>query len=192
MPLKGRTCLTNDLIDSPAMLTLASCKSGYPLLVYLHFLQMRRTPSAGKGRKKKSHERKNEFINTRELTFAYSAAQKLGIGTRAFNLAIDKLMEYGFIDIVEPGNGLSKGDCTIYGLSDRWRDYGTPNFKPASRTKVRFGFCDKGKKKPEVQAESKTDCSNCLQTGGGQFPECLLPGQPARIDGRCQRFERWI
>ncbi len=177
------TVLDNQFIDSPATLALAACKSGYPMLVYLHILQKRQPAKATKADKKKYRRR---FINERDITFSYEEAKRLGIGTRAFNLAIDRLHQLGFIDIVKPGHGLVKGECTIYGLSERWKSYGTPEFKAVHRAKVRYGFCAKSEK------DSTTECSTCLQTGGGKFQGCLLPEQPTKIDGHCQRFERWI
>lgn len=52
-----------------------------------------------------------------------------------FTQARDKLIEAGFIDIVDhkPYGAV----CTIYGLSDRWHDYGTDKFRTAQRPKSR-------------------------------------------------------
>lgn len=174
------TFVYNDMIDSAAMLALAASKTGYPMLVYLHFRQTLELDHSAKNRKE-GHQRR-KFWNEREITFAYSTAEDLGINSRAFRNAIDRLIELGFIDVVKPGNGLMKGDCTIYGISERWRKYGTDEFEPASREKAYYGFCSR----------PKANCPKCVHTAGGQRQECLLPGDPPKADGRCRRFEEWI
>jgi len=75
------------------------------------------------------------IINNGELIFTYSEAESLGYSRRTFANAISKLVEVGFVDIVHQGNGSIKGDCSKYGLYDRWKKYGKPDFEQQSRKK---------------------------------------------------------
>ena len=73
--------------------------------------------------------------NDGELVFTYAEAlQDYGITKSRFVRAIDELLAKGFIDIAETGMGVYKA-TTLYGISDRWIDYGTDKFKTAKRSK---------------------------------------------------------
>ncbi len=75
---------------------------------------------------------RNGQDNSRDLSFTYEEGIELMSKTR-FIKAIDRLIETGFIDLVRH---LPQGrEPTIYGLSDRWHAYGTPEFKEAKRIK---------------------------------------------------------
>ena len=56
-----------------------------------------------------------------------------------FRSCLDQLVEVGFIDIAHAGGGLMK-DCSKYGISDRWKDYGKEEFKKKSRQKDTRGL----------------------------------------------------
>ena len=80
--------------------------------------------------------------NSGELEFSYLEAKaKWGISNPRFARALSQLVERGFIDIVHPGGGLNGGayqkDKSLYGLSERWRLWGTSGFKPATRPRGR-------------------------------------------------------
>lgn len=84
--------------------------------------------------------------NARELIFPYrEAKEKFGITQPRFTRAIDDLIDKGFIDIVTPGNGTAK-EVTVYGLSERWRQYGTPAFEAKPREHLKVGFCQSRRK----------------------------------------------
>jgi len=73
---------------------------------------------------------------SRNLSFTYEEAKEL-MSAKRFTKAIDRLIETGFIDLVEhrpltPG----KQNCTIYGLSARWRSYGAEDYVPSKRPKI--------------------------------------------------------
>ena len=51
-----------------------------------------------------------------------------------FRNSIDQLMKLGFVDIAHHGGGMMK-DCSKYGISERWRDYGKEEFIKKSRNK---------------------------------------------------------
>jgi hypothetical protein len=84
-----------------------------------------------------------------DISFPYWEAILRGLTTKQYSRALKELHEVGFIDIKKPGSAL-RGDWTVYGLSDRWREYGTPNFKylefPKSVHWINFGFGAKKKK----------------------------------------------
>ncbi len=169
------TWVEREIIESDAFTGLP----GKAPIVYYHFLLKRRK---NKDRKGKWH-----WWNLRELTFSYREAEELGISNRAFNLAIDKLIEHGFIDIIEPGNGLVEGKCTLYGLSERWRKFGTPEFVPAKRKKAYYGHCSSEKR----HTAPKKNCLTCFHSLGGQLQECVVFKSPVRADHKCQRYELW-
>jgi len=142
------TYLEKELVKSPAWLSL----SGISPQVYTIFL-LKRTVITHK--RKKGHERK-ECTNSQELIFTYSEAKEnYGILQSRFRRAIDSLIENGFIDVVKSAGGLFK-EVTLYGLSERWRKYGTPQFEEAPRPKRdhTVGFCKPNLK--DLKADKST------------------------------------
>jgi len=73
-------------------------------------------------------------MNNGKLEFTYAEAYKKGITKPRFSKAIDLVVEYGFIDIEHSGGGML-GDCSRYGISDRWREWGTREFIEKKRPK---------------------------------------------------------
>jgi hypothetical protein len=65
-----------------------------------------------------------------QFAFTYPEAKKLGICDTSFCRGIKQLQRVGFLDVVIKGGrrGESKY-CTYYRLSQRWKKYGTPEFK---------------------------------------------------------------
>ncbi|WLE95203.1 MAG: hypothetical protein QTN59_10940 [Candidatus Electrothrix communis] len=82
--------------------------------------------------KRKDAKRSDDWIirNNGEIVYPYAEAVNKGIGRREFRNAIDELMNKGFLDITHHGSGGRSGDMTKYFLADRWKDYGTPSFRP--------------------------------------------------------------
>ena len=81
-------------------------------------------------------------MNNGHITFTYAEAEKLGYPRPTFRRAIDKLIEVGLIDLTYQGqggyvsdNGEVLGESSLYGMSDRWQDYGTDNFVMKERKK---------------------------------------------------------
>jgi hypothetical protein len=73
------------------------------------------------------------ILNNGELVFTYREAwRKYAITASRFRRAIDELIEKGFIDVEATGMGVHKV-TTLYAVSERWRDYGTPAFRQAKR-----------------------------------------------------------
>lgn len=63
--------------------------------------------------------------NPRDITFTYEEAKKI-MTLRTFRADYRKLIELGFIDLIKCG-GFYK-EKHIFGLSNRWRKYGTKDF----------------------------------------------------------------
>ena len=117
--------------------------------------------------------------NNGEIFFPYKEAQKkFNIPKSSFARAIDRLIEYGFLDITHLGGGLI-GDCTKYSISNRWEKYGTDKFVQKRRKKDTrgFGFTQKnwgektGKKRREeskLGIKNDTRASNKNDTSEGK------------------------
>ena len=94
---------------------------------------------------------KNRFqIIDRNISFTYREAGFRGLSSHQFAKALKELHKSGFIDIEKSGSAL-KGDWTQFAISERWKEYGSPNFKneefPKSVHWVNFGFGAKKKRK---------------------------------------------
>ena len=93
------------------------------------------------GNQKRSDDLMGRLLNNGELVFTYTEAkQKYKITAGRFRRAIDELVEKGFLDIAKTGMGLYKM-TTYYGISDRWRYWGTENFEPAKRPEPNIRGC---------------------------------------------------
>jgi len=68
----------------------------------------------------------------KDISFTYKEGEKL-MSKRVFTRSIDKLIEVGLIDLVE--HRPYSAACNIYGLSDRWHNYGTDEFIEKIRPK---------------------------------------------------------
>ena len=80
------------------------------------------------------------IVNNGKIVFPYcEAKKKYGIPATTFARAIDQLIKFGLIDINHLGGRMAK-DMTTYYISDRWRDYGTPEFKKQFRPKDTRGL----------------------------------------------------
>jgi len=101
----------------------------WSLLAYLDFLRRRQMEAV------KRSKRSDDWVikNNGEIVYPYSEAEKKGIGRREFRNAIDELIEKGFLDIAHQGSGGRSGDMTRYFIDDRWKDHGTPSFRPARK-----------------------------------------------------------
>ena len=98
------------------------------ILVYLEFLYRRQLVKVGK---------REEWIikNNGEIIFTYAEAlEKFKMHRSTFCRSLSQLIELGFIDITHHGGGMMK-DCSKYGISERWKDYGKDVFIEKSRKK---------------------------------------------------------
>jgi hypothetical protein len=122
--------LDKNLLRSKAFRSLKK----WSLLVYLDFLRKRQWSQAKRGGQKIW-----VLTNNGEIVYPYLEAERKGINRREFRNALDELITKGFLDINHHGkggrkkidkNGRVTGDMTTYIISDRWKNYGKPNFKP--------------------------------------------------------------
>tara|TARA_Y100001934_G_C11995439_1_gene605139 strand:+ start:26 stop:649 length:624 start_codon:yes stop_codon:yes gene_type:complete len=75
------------------------------------------------------------MTNNGEIVLTYAETTKrFGIARSTIRNSIDQLVKLGFIDIAHPGGGMMK-DCSLYGISERWREYGKEEFIKKSRKK---------------------------------------------------------
>ena len=98
------------------------------ILVLFEFLSRRQVVKLG---------RRDRWItkNNGEIVLTYAeTTKKFGIARSTFRNSIDQLVKFGFIDIAHHGGGMMK-DCSKYGISERWRDYGKEEFIKKSRKK---------------------------------------------------------
>ncbi|BEQ14434.1 hypothetical protein FAK_15000 [Desulfoferula mesophila] len=62
------------------------------------------------------------------LSFSYAEAKEFGISTAQFHRILKLLVELGFLDPEHRGGAYGR-DYSRYALSDRWRNYGQPDFE---------------------------------------------------------------
>jgi hypothetical protein len=97
--------------------------------------------------KKKRGKDRYQVING-DIDFTYREAGFRGLSPQKFSKALKELHRFGFIDVTQPGSAL-KGDWTRFAFSSRWKDFGTPNFRPVEFPQsvhwVNFGFGAKRK-----------------------------------------------
>lgn len=104
--------ITDNMVKSPAWKAL----SGQSVNVYL-LLKMKFTGG-----------------NEQDISLTYKEAHEY-MNQRTFTRAIDDLIEHGFVKIVR--QAWTSRECNIYGFSDAWQYFGTPQFKFAPRVKRR-------------------------------------------------------
>lgn len=127
--------LESKLFDSKAFKSLTRAQ----MRIFYEFMLKRRFGKRSrKGRKQQEHI----IMNNGHITFTYAEAEKLGYPRPTFRRAIDKLIEVGLIDLTYQGqggyvsdNGKVSGESSLYGMSDRWKDYGNDSFVVKKREK---------------------------------------------------------
>lgn len=68
--------------------------------------------------------------NKNNLSYTYKEATKFMNG-HTYKKATDELVKYGFLDVKR--SGACFGKCNIFGLSERWKKYGTDEFREGKR-----------------------------------------------------------
>ncbi len=110
---------------------LLSAKTAW---VLLRFLQKRKWSYTDK-------RKRNRIYDDKGIVFTYAEANHFGISTSQFHTIIKKLVELGFIDVYHQGGAYGR-DYSQYSISDRWRKYGTPEFKEIIKKRVLQGGLD--------------------------------------------------
>ena len=109
-------------------------------MLILFMAKRSRVPKDGKPRGAKHKE--YVTVNNGQIEFTFKKAEVYGITIGQFNRGISELVRVGFIDITQTGTGLHKS-TNLYALSERWKLYGTDDFKHVERPKGKmypFGF----------------------------------------------------
>ena len=122
------------LISSRAFAALRTATAHRVLAVFWTKRKMSKTGRRGRERW--------DITNNDEITFTYREAKRMEISTTAFRNAVDELRDKGFLDIAEGGAGLYRS-TNKYTLSNRWRNYGTPDYeppRPRPKASVSIGF----------------------------------------------------
>lgn len=123
---KQKVVVDSEILDSPAFMSL----TGAAPQIYLQFLRRRQFARIGPPSKSIW-----SCINEQSIEFPYSQAKKLGVSMGSFARAIDQIIDHGLLDITFTGH--KGGRATLYGMSERWRKYGTEQFQKAGREKDR-------------------------------------------------------
>ncbi len=121
--LRRDTMISWEVLESEAFQSL----SATGIRVLLRFLQKRTWV--------KTRRTKKPVYENSGLAFTYAEAETLDISTSQFFTVIKKLVEVGFIEVEHQG-GIHKNDYSRYALSERWRDYGTDDFKDVKKKRV--------------------------------------------------------
>lgn len=96
---------------------------GPALKVLCRFHLKKRMEKVGGNRKRPLYA----CTNNGKISFPYDEANARGLSVQQFSRALKELHAHGFIDITRIGKA-ARGEYTLYALSERWRDFGTPNF----------------------------------------------------------------
>ena len=137
----GRThgvYLKSELFDSKAYKSLTKAQ----MRIFYEFMLKRKFGKRLKGKRGRKQGKNVPILNNGKNTFTYAEAERLGYPRNTFNRAIDKLIEVGLVDLTYQGQGgfLSEtgevlGESSLYGISERWKDYGTNSFVVQKRKK---------------------------------------------------------
>ena len=126
--------ISKELLNSNAYRSLSRCA----LLIYQDFLAKRYMEKI-----KKNKTKDWTIRNNGEIVYPYLEAVNKGFTRKQFRDAIDELQRKGLIDITHLGKGGRKpaegstGDATTYWIDDRWKYYGTEDFRPARNPRTK-------------------------------------------------------
>ncbi len=131
---------TKELLSSEAYRSLGRCS----MLIYQDLLAKRIMKNI-----KRNGKKIWVIENTGEIIYTYSEAKENGFSGDQFRNAIDELQAKGLIDITHQGKGGRKpakgtGDVSRYWIDDRWKDYGTDDFRPARNPRKKDTRRDRG------------------------------------------------
>ncbi|HUU27813.1 MAG TPA: hypothetical protein VM123_08375 [archaeon] len=111
-----------ELVRSKAFLSLSSSAKN------IYFLLWTRTRFTAQYPAKKGREKRYYIANNGEIVLRYSEIKRrCGFCESTISRAFKELSNKGLIDIVRPGGGKCRVE-SLYAISERWRDYGSPSF----------------------------------------------------------------
>jgi hypothetical protein len=130
---QGKIYIQREMLNSDVYRSLGRCA----MLIYQDFLAKRIMKRINRNRKKTW-----VIENNGEIIYPYADAEEKGFSKDQFRNAIDELQTKGFIDIKHMGKGGRKpakgtGDVSKYWIDDRWKQYGTEDFRPPRRPRIK-------------------------------------------------------
>ena len=131
--------LENEFLESTAFMTI---RSKHTIRVLLEFYRRRKIhkPKNPKGKRTQP-----VIVNNGEIELRYRDAMKrLNISQATFSRSLTELVELGFLEIAEVSCGLHR-QATKWTISNRWKAYGTPDFKIVKRVPIKPPFVQKRK-----------------------------------------------
>lgn len=166
--IKKEIRIIADIFYSEAFMSL----SRSAIITLMRCLQKRNWGFEGKRGKRKLVYSNEEFI------FPYAEAAFLGIGTTQHWKNINKLIEVGFLDLIHQGGWYQKHerekDYSVYNLSERWRQYGTPAFKEINKEKaLRQDYYIRANIKRKNLKSTSRERRGQLHSSEGDRPETL-------------------
>ena len=147
------------------------------IFVLLEFLSRRQLVKVG---------RRDRWLikNNGEIVLTYAEiTTRFGIARSTFRNSIDQLVKIGFIDIAHHGGGMMK-DCSKYGISERWRDYGREEYIKKSRKKDtrKLGFTTKNwedrtgrKRRPKSKIGINNDTNSSITNDTRDHQTAVTP-----------------
>ncbi|MBU2511699.1 hypothetical protein KJ966_10180 [bacterium] len=144
--------IDRDIYQSEAFCELVKrSKFGVPVLIwFFHSRQFGSKSGAKFGRQSDL-----PIINNGKIEFTYKTAKKrLGISKPTFSKILSDLVELGFIDQTTLGGGYAR-ECNLFAISERWRNYGKPNFKNVKREKSEHSRMNSGLEQVKRKRENK-------------------------------------
>ena len=137
---EGKIYITRELLKSSAYRSL----SRMSMLVYQDFLSKRILKRINRNKGK-------VWIceNNGNIIYPYTEAEQKGISRFKFRNAIDELQQKGLIDITHRGQGGRKpqegtGDVSLYWIDDRWKEWGTDEYRSPRKPRKRDSRKDRG------------------------------------------------
>ena len=111
-----------------------NCLNASAIKTFLRCLQKRKWEHI------KTHGKKKTIFINEDFIFPYAEAAALNIAHNTQHWKnMNKLIEVGFLDLVHQGGFYQQGkrdrDYNVYKLSERWRNYGTADFKETEKKK---------------------------------------------------------
>ena len=132
--------ISKELLKSSAYRSLGKVA----MLVYQDFLSKRILKRINRNKRK-------VWIceNNGNIIYPYLEAEENGFSRVQFRDAIDELQDKGLIDITHQGRGGRKplrgtGDVSLYWIDDRWKKWGTNEYRPPRKPRKRDSRKDRG------------------------------------------------
>ncbi|HUU30081.1 MAG TPA: hypothetical protein VM123_19930 [archaeon] len=124
---KGFSIIENDLLRSPALLSLGASSLKLYLLLRSHAMVTH--PVGGKpGRGGRSWIENKLILTYKKAGEYFNQGKKQKVSSATISRAFRELIEKGLLDVDKWGHGKCKV-ASVYSLSTRWRLYGQPSFQ---------------------------------------------------------------